>query len=197
MKPGRELDALIAEKVMGLTIGWKRYSGTTEWGQAKHYDWFRGGPKGSVEKFPNIGTDSTRFTTEKGSNGVAYKSLTPEDYQEYGWVIKGGGDTWPLRCYSTDIAAAFEVVEKLQRWKLSLTWEWDFDCNDTEPGYFATAIFDPVLVADRAHLLVKADTVAHAICLAALKVVELLAQKKLATASDSAAAAPVPESGTD
>lgn len=73
MNPGRELDALIAEKVMGLLIN----------GTAEHAD-------GSVE--PAFGN----------ANGIS-------------------GQAYPARNYSTDIAAAWQIAEKLKEKKLYLS----------------------------------------------------------------------------
>src|SRR5688572_11412393 len=68
MKPGRELDALVAEKVMGLA--WDTF--TDDYGEQLYVLWDRkkvGGPP--------------------------------------------AGDLWPLPRYSEDIAAAWEVVERV------------------------------------------------------------------------------------
>jgi hypothetical protein len=107
MKPGRELDELIAERVMGLQRGW----------------------------LTSVRDDLTGF----------------EIY---------GGDS--LQKYSTDIAAAWEVVEKLlaDGWELTeagysrTTRKWDFTFGNG-------CSFDGPLC----------DTAPHAICLAALKAV--------------------------
>lgn len=114
LKPGRELDALISEKVMG------------------NKDW------------PGRGQCSCG-----------------------GYCVKHG--RFPQ--YSASIAAAWEVVEHLQRWKFTLTWEYDFGGGGVEPFPYATAIFDPVFTEMRPGLFVKAETAPHAICLAALKAV--------------------------
>lgn len=74
-----------------------------------------------------------------------------------------------IKPYSTSIAAAWEVVEKLNKWKFTLTWQFFFGGGGSELKAYATAIFDPVLTSRREDLFVKAETAPHAICLAALK----------------------------
>lgn len=73
--------------------------------------------------------------------------------------------------FSTNISHAWEVVTKLGKWKFSLTWEYSFGGGGEEPHPYATAVFDPVLTSEREGRTAKADTAAHAICLAALKAV--------------------------
>lgn len=128
MKPGRELDALVADQVMGL----KRTVRI----------------KGTVET-TTIYTDSPYF-----NDGVS-----EDDMMKYYCL--------PLH-YSTSIADAWQVVEKLQcqghdwKWFLLLeydnveTWDCAFHKNSKSDGG------DPDIWA-------TADTAPHAICLAALK----------------------------
>lgn len=111
MKPGRELDALIAEKVMGLAV---------LNGQIFRYD----------------------KSYEKGDIATAVGC--------------------PIPSYSTDMAAAWEVVEKLEginifkdypeknEWHVSFLMCDDFGCDD---------------------LCTSSNSAPHAICLAALKAV--------------------------
>lgn len=73
--------------------------------------------------------------------------------------------------YSTDLSDAWQVVEKMGRWKFTLTSEYDFGGGGSQPRACATAIFDPVITDERPGLLASAPTAAHAICLAALKVI--------------------------
>ncbi len=120
LKPGRELDALVAEKVMGLKIVVK------VWGTGKKYRSF------SV-----------------GEPDYIYSSDRPE-----GELINS------VPRYSTDIAAAWEVVEKLgQHFQL-------FSPTDNRPSWEAR-------FRDGRFKLVTAEaaTGPHAICLAALKAV--------------------------
>ena len=113
MKPGRELDALVAEKVMGLTV---------------------------CRNEACEGCDSDM------------------------WMLDG--TIWsrdPLTHYSTDISAAWEVVEKVRSEGQRI------DLWDGPSGWrvrFATE--------SRAHrppVPCASESVAHAICLAALKAV--------------------------
>ena len=109
MLPGRELDAVIAEKIMELEVVRNKKGG-----------W-------------SIGEANYWYTND-----------------EPGGVLSN-----PLPEYSTDIAAAWEVVEKLQKLnplhiRSDITGRWFVSC-----GPFNAS----------------ASTAAHAICLAALKAV--------------------------
>jgi hypothetical protein len=116
MKPGRELDILVAEKVMGLTH----------------------------------------------ERAIELRFL----HDQVGFIPLGAG-----YCYSTDIAAALEVVERVaysrgEHWFAIeqggdgwvAGWRYADACQD-DPGW---------------EILATAPTVAHAICLAALKAVGAL-----------------------
>ena len=111
VKPGRELDALVAEKVMGCKV--------------------------YVEANGNPRCDCP------GANATG-----PRPHASYGLYAS-------LKRYSTDIAAAWEVVEKMREdgflvalYRSAGAW-----IADTNPGYG------------------KSDTAPHAICLAALRAV--------------------------
>ncbi len=115
LKPGRELDALVAEKVMG----------------------------------------------EKPPEGSHYEG--GGDWTTFRWIQDWACETrhWPPQ-YSTNISAAWEVVEKFTEAfaDLDLTvekgvWECVFDTREIVPRHF----------------LAGADTAPHAICLAALAAV--------------------------
>lgn len=114
MKPGRELDALVAEKVMGWRVG-ERFDG----------DW---------------------YLMEPASGGM-------------------GGNPVPMRLehYSTDIAAAWQLVEKVGTGWLYLTLTQD---SDRTSDYWRAAFHRRTDAPDA----VNGDTAPHAICLAALKV---------------------------
>jgi hypothetical protein len=125
MKPGRELDKLIAERVMGQTVGRKNFDGF-------------GGRAGD----PII--------------------LTP-----------GGPYNWE-ECpdYSTDIAAAWEVVEKLlaepgKGFEISVGHMFKRHKDKSETKYWECFIEDE----KERRFIEEADTAPHAICLAALKAV--------------------------
>jgi hypothetical protein len=122
-KPGRELDALIAEKIFRVP-----------------------------NEFIAIGIKNSELPPQSGPVQII---------------------RFVLAHYSTDLADAWEVVEELQRWKFTLTWEADFGGGGQKSSMFATAIFDPVLTKDRKTRLAKAETAPHAICLAALKAIDL------------------------
>ena len=107
MKPGRELDLLIAEKIMGLEIA-----------------------------------DS--LVDELEDYYPTYKVTDDEDWSEL-----------PVPKYSTDIAAAWKVVEKMK--------------NNHWPFYLANYDnkWSCQFAKDSSHAI--SDQVPHAICLAALK----------------------------
>lgn len=119
MKPGRDLDILIAEKVMGYSVG---------------------GPHEGV------------FTMYK------QKQNAPT----------GQYDSWhgELPNYSEDMIAAWQVVEKINRWHFSIARHgMTFDPS----GWIYEAKF--VGVIKDSTIEAEGETVPHAICLAALKVV--------------------------
>jgi hypothetical protein len=111
VKPGRELDALVAEKVMGIEVD------RAPWGEL--------------------------------------------------YVGKEGYDVVPA--YSTDIAAAWEVVEKVTRETEKRFTLWQ------APTYYVARFkhydYWHEGCDSRQALQAKADTAPHAICLAALKAV--------------------------
>lgn len=83
--------------------------------------------------------------------------------------MKSGWSSIPF--YSTDIAEAWKVVEKIANWKFTLTWKYEYepDKEGKEQRFYATAIFDPILIDRREYLFAQGDTAPEAICLAALK----------------------------
>lgn len=135
MKPGRELDALVAEKVMGVEVA-------------------RGVQCSYECGFKN------------DDMGIAASRL-----EALGWVTH-----YPIPYYSTDIAAAWEVVEHIGvGWSLTLARY--SSISSAGHGWLAcfaksihpadsTKSYYPDVVA---HGL--ADTAPHALCLAALRVV--------------------------
>ena len=133
MKPGRELDALVAEKVMGYVIG-----------NDPHFE--GAGPK--IVSGPH-------WITEDGTEPT--------------WQRE---NEWPITClfYSTDIAAAWEVVEKLCNWDaddnmLTLKGQAGDPKNADDPGHWWKA----EISGTSGKFMGEADTVPEAICLAALK----------------------------
>ena len=114
MKAGRELDALIAEKVMGLT---------------RHDESYVAEGVGKV----------LRFVWRDGCGGCVYS-----------------GDMF-LPHYSTNIADAWEVVEKADLWSLY--------------GSIGDGPYRACIQFEDREGLMTADTAPLAICLAALKAV--------------------------
>lgn len=124
MKAGRELDALIAEKVMG----WEAVNDELE--IAKR------------EGNPDL-VDSQRWHRRK----VWFKGNEKMACEECG----------TLPAYSTDIAAAWEVVEKADLWSLY--------------GSIGDGPYRACIQFEDREGLMTADTAPLAICLAALKAV--------------------------
>jgi len=128
MKPGRELDALVAEKVMGCRVTWLVY-------------------KGTGEKYPHCGC--TDYNGGPHSNDP--------------------GGVWDneLAYYSTDISAAWEVVEKFDYWRL----ETNADDEDGGTHHFDiwadNGLFCTADIRDECGI--KTVSAPHAICLVALK----------------------------
>lgn len=126
MKTGRELDALIAEKVMGL----------------------------SLAHMPDA---------RDSKSGVIVSEISDSDV--YFW--DGRERDWsPIPNYSTDVAAAWEVVEKFKSKKIEFAlirdvsiWQASFQWNDSFPYHWDCIEW------------VDGETAPHAICLAALKAV--------------------------
>lgn len=93
---GRELDALVAEKVMGL----------------------------KVEMLPIMYDEDYEGQVPRFSTAEWEKEMREEapDWQRESWdsdkgpvVVEGGDRKYVVRPYSTDIAAAWEVVEKMRK----------------------------------------------------------------------------------
>lgn len=126
LKPGRELDALVAEKVMGLKINWDE-----------------------TTPCPLCG-DVGRFCGARM------------------WCSHDGWYYSQYKNYSTDIAAAWEVVEKLPFSGRPYIHLGLCDTYTDSPRWFVEVDLDGPFK----RVLVKADTAPHAICLAALKAVE-------------------------
>lgn len=134
MKAGRELDILVAEKVLGLKVV------KTVWGKRKQYG--------------------------------CYSIGEPDWYDDAGATELGN----PLPAYSTDIAAAWEVVEHMNNLGTKSRDAY-FILNKSDSG-FKVSFYRRKHVGPGQwdyvayHGTVKADTAPMAICLAALKAVE-------------------------
>lgn len=127
MKPGREFDALVAEKVMGCKgLGFKSL-------------------------------------TQIDPNTLDYQSCDcPGHPHAIEWNDMGGR-RYALKHYSTDISAAWEVVEKLSR----------NGCYGFDLGWTSSTNGKPwhATFAGGRDAHAWAETAPHAICLAALKAV--------------------------
>jgi hypothetical protein len=132
MNPGRELDALIAEKVMGLEVSFTIYP-----------------PEGADGyEIQKIGGDCFDGCTK------LHWSSMPE--------------------YSTDIAAAWEVVEKVRTKKISVSL---VTCWDDSKDMMQWVCKIEWGGTDRFEFALQ-DTAPHAICLAALKTMGIDLLKK-------------------
>ncbi len=122
MTPGRELDVLVAKKVMGLAVWPQHCCGAQGYGQGA-----------------DDHCDGCDFETDKR--------------------------IWQGAKYSTDIAAAWEVVEKDDGW--GFDWRLKRWAASSKP-WACTA----ERIVDGKRFYVEAVTAPHAICLAALKALE-------------------------
>jgi len=138
---GTELDALVAEKVMGLDVEW------------------------------NTETPCPYCDSEMRYCGDRSRCTQCGEWR-YG----------PYKEYSTNMAAAWEVVEKLCNWDvgdnmLILMGQGPDPSNPDDPGNWWEAEINGIKIGK---VKAKADTAPHAICLAALKAKEVDAVKELA-----------------
>ncbi len=142
MEAGRELDALIAEKVMG----WR---------------WFRFLNKCYLipPRNTETGFDPAHVLSHWDGEG---KEGTPD----LEWTTLSSYPNFRLRHYSTDIAAAWEVVEKVQAngWTFHVD---DVGFNNGIEGKWRVLLTEAE-TGDK-HVFADGDTAPHAICLAALK----------------------------
>ena len=144
MEPGRELDALVAEKAMG----YRRVDLTPEWLGREVWCFYPG--------------DSPLMEyswDEPSGNAMMHRNGKDES--------DGTADILPS--YSTDIAAAFEIVEKLrdQHMELELS-----VVPKGAPAYPDDAQWLAGFSDDGPTNQEWGATAPHAICLAALKAVE-------------------------
>jgi hypothetical protein len=125
MTPGRKLDALVAEKVMGISPYWTVMFG------------------GSF--FGNFATQERARHRAKEIQGDFKAQIIPY-HEEPG--------------YSTDISAAWEVVEKFTK---------EAELKGTGPIF--DVCYDGTWHCSIGRIVTQAETAAHAICLAALSAV--------------------------
>lgn len=162
-----EFDILVAQKVLNLKVGWKRFSGNSYYGIATHDPWFGGGPEWSETKFEGICEDSNKQRTWE-RDGKTYESSIPEDYQSYGWLENGAR----VHPYSTDISWAWDIVDLLKSGQVSGYGNrpivLDLSYNTIEKWRAEFILTNDHAGDDRSMWLGKADTAPLAICLAAL-----------------------------
>lgn len=138
MEPGRDLDALVAEKVVGLDLSPRE--GGHVWGEKHHHD-----------------LHYLRLCQNEGCNEQWMECCDPDN------PPSGPCVPWMSR-YSTDIEAAWQVVEKLmfQYHDINLRYEPDFD----------------VWICKTTTSKAQGDTAPEAICLAALEAVGAQAEER-------------------
>ena len=133
MQAGRELDALVAEKVMGIEVQWRPW-------HDRH---------GNEGREPYMANASRQGRLARGQ------------------PLYSGGAINP---YSTDISAAWEVVEKLRKsyrvriHEFGSGWQASLEIKDGRLRY-------PIEISHEGDESANSDTAPHAICLAALKAV--------------------------
>lgn len=136
MKPGRELDALVAEKVMGVCLH-DLQSKPSVYMQMKE----KNGPH-----------DWTMFECAKCHSRFMDKFIPY------------------LPNYSTSIADAWAVVEKMGRWN-----GFEFMIQTQDPEYckakYEAGWYEPSYDGPESRAVGESDSAPHAICLAALKAV--------------------------
>ena len=134
MKAGRELDALVAEKVMGWIPSWGNW-------------WMAG--YGEM----NCSLDKATEWSFEAEKGVEYRGKKYQSIPLHRW------------CPSTDISAAWEIVEKMR--------EVGYFIRLADQDEFIRARFyNPNFLPDEKSLWIVAETVPEAICKAALLAME-------------------------
>lgn len=142
MKPGRELDALIAEKVMGFVIADVGCGSDVVTGEEKFKEMI------AVDE-----CDKDTYLKAKVGENLKYFKEIPN--------------------YSTDISAAWEVVEKIKSWQIKTEWgRGQFILLDDQ-GEWIAGWYPEGGPGDRSiEFSGTSESASHAICLAALKAVE-------------------------
>lgn len=148
LMPGRAFDALVAEKVMG----WKII------GENEH-----------TKPFHKPSKDYPGKIIDDWDSKGPHKRFVGEGLGEYGkeiievYLCGCDKSTGEVPHYSTSIAAAWEVVEKLKKecYAFEVTW---FKDGTWECGFHGKGLTTPMDFT--------AVSASHAICLAALKAVE-------------------------
>ena len=133
MPASREMDALIAEKIFKIKVYYPA----------------------EKDNHKNLRTEKEQ--RERGDRGKPYYVTTGKP-----WRTHGGMDGRPVPCFSDNVSAAWQVVEKMDRFTLQRTWGRD------ERGWKVECWKDSITDYVRAF----ATTAPLAICRAALCVGE-------------------------
>ncbi len=144
---GRELDALVAEKRMGRC----------RWCWDNRSQWLKvPSPEGFEGSSHQVGDENEIDPLTKERVWYCLK------HNKLAW-------TWNIPGYSTDIAAAWEVVEKLREdgWSFHVD---DVGFNDATEGQWRV-MFTEATTGNK-HVFADGQTAPHAICLAALEAVD-------------------------
>lgn len=160
MKAGRELDAIVAEKVMWLPVSelsWPCGYVPDECGLQVYQPRIR----------QEFDADDEKFARSVALNESHRDSWLTERHPVYIYAHKNGWDERRIvPFYSTNIAAAWEVLEKQFAFMLS-------NMKDGSRGFFADIMRPSSLFAsDTITFSSEGDSMPHAICLAVLKAAE-------------------------
>lgn len=154
MQAGREMDALVAERVMGWF--WIRYNGSVE-----------STCEGKIEAFL---ANQENWVPLFGG-GVVHRGRQPKYILDDGKYPRRGGGHGSVPCYSTDIAAALTVWQKLREsgvWcclQIGSDYHYCWDVRLTRANLDEGAEHKPEVSLTFEGGL---DALAHGICLAAL-----------------------------
>lgn len=166
MQPGEELDKLVAERVFGWVTAWSRGEGTWEDGEddayyvatiPEGYAWFELAPK------------DKEWLLDNEKYNAPY--VRPEGRREDDHIFRKGKKTAYVDLWhpSTDITAAWQVVEKLG-WGFYITSPMDNPIwGDASAGKYHCFMTHCPNHGRWTDVIAYADTAPEAICKAALK----------------------------
>ncbi len=172
MEPGRELDAWVAEKVMGVIPTMPDPFGITMETRLSKMEWSQRARKffdrAKFTRFGDMFKDGypiliAQILKYKGVGRItAYEVI--DSLNE--WCERNHPPEEPPK-YSTDIAAAWEVVEKLRAFKHP---------EDSAASFVVEVYWEGGYIAgwtwhEAVYGMCRAETAPHAICLAALEAV--------------------------
>jgi len=147
MPAGREMDALVAEKVMGKTVFWRKV--------LESYSWDHEKKKADTPNYEQVPVE------DLGGAAVAYWDVGCE-YQYKLPIIKH---------YSANIAAAWEVVEKMRLTGREGYWRYGVEIT-MFPSLVEVRLWTHGFgVGKKGAQVTRAETAPLAICRAALKAV--------------------------